>query len=215
MIIILLGPPGVGKGTQAKIIAAKLNIIHISTGDMLRDAVASGTELGKKAKIIMDAGNLVPDDIMVGIIREVLQSDKCKKGLILDGFPRTIPQAEALTVLLSELKLKLDAVINLDINQEENIRRLSNRMTCRQCGKIYNLTQDKVGEGMQCPNCSGELYYRDDDRPEVVKQRLEVYEKNTAPLKDYYQKIGLLRTIDASGTIETITKQILSSLGQN
>ena len=213
MRIILMGPPGVGKGTQAKILSSKFSVAHISTGDLLRDAAATGTELGKKAKAVMDAGNLVSDDIMIGIIREVLQSEKCKNGFILDGFPRTIPQADALNLLFKDLKLTLDAVVNLEILEEENIRRLANRLTCKKCGKIYNLTKDVLSKTLQCPNCGGELFFREDDKRETVTQRLIVYRKNTAPLKEYYQNSGLLRTVNGVGDIESIARNIQLALG--
>lgn len=214
MILILLGPPGVGKGTQAKILASKLNLRHVSTGDMLREAAAKGTDLGLQAKAIMDKGNLVSDGIMIGLIGEVLLDNASQNGIILDGFPRTIPQAEGLDKLVARLGLKITAVINLELDEEENIRRLTSRITCRDCGNIYNLTKDNLNEGSRCPNCGGELYVRDDDKRETVKQRLEVYIKNTAPLKDFYAKTGVLKTIDASGSVDAITKSILSALGQ-
>jgi adenylate kinase len=214
MIIILLGPPGVGKGTQAKILASKLQLRHVSTGDMLREAATKGTELGLQAKAIMDKGNLVSDGIMIGLIGEVLLDNASQNGIILDGFPRTIPQAEGLEKLLTRLSLKIDAVLSLELNEEENIRRLTNRVTCRQCGNIYNLTKDNLKEGARCPNCGGELYVRDDDKRETVKQRLEVYLKNTAPLKEFYKKASILKTINASGSVESITQSILAILGQ-
>ncbi len=199
MRLILFGPPGVGKGTQAKLLSASLGLPHVSTGDMLRDAVAARTELGLKAKATMDAGGLVSDDIMIGIIADVLASQKCEKGFILDGFPRTLPQAEAMTGALRSLHVSLDAVINMEIDEQLVIDRLSQRLTCRNCGRIYNL---KVPG--PCPNCGGELYQRPDDTPETVRKRLRVYSASTAPVKDYYRKTGLLRDIDASGTIEQV-----------
>ncbi len=212
MRIILFGPPGVGKGTQAKLLSVKLSIPHISTGDMLREAIAAGTELGRKAKEVMDAGQLVSDDIMIGIIRGVLKSDKCKNGFIFDGFPRTVPQATALTALLEELHIRLDVVVNMKINEEEIIRRLGNRLTCRNCGRIYNLSIDHLADPARCPNCSGELYQRDDDKPETVRKRLQVYATSTAPVKEYYRQLGLLKNVEAAGTIERINKDILALL---
>jgi adenylate kinase len=214
MILILLGPPGVGKGTQAKILASKLDLRHVSTGDMLREAAAKGTELGLQVKAIMDAGNLVSDDIMLGLIGEVLQDRTSHNGIILDGFPRTIPQAEGLDTLFTRLRLQIDAVISLELNEEENINRLSNRVTCRQCGNIYNRTKDNLNEGSRCPTCGGELYIREDDKRETVKQRLDVYRKNTAPLKEFYKNKGILKTIDASGSVESITQSILAIVGR-
>ena len=209
MRLILFGPPGVGKGTQAKLLSSRLSIPQISTGDMLREAITEGTELGKKAKAVMDAGNLVSDDIMIGIIREVLTSKKCANGFILDGFPRTVPQATALTVLLEELSLKLDTVINMEVDEDEIVRRLGSRMTCPQCGKIYNTTTDHLVEGAKCTTCGGELYQRDDDKPETTRKRLKVYAQSTFPVKEYYNKIGLLRTLNGVGDVEDIHKKIL------
>ena len=212
MRIIIFGPPGVGKGTQAKLLATKLNIPHISTGDVLRAAVAAGTELGKKAKAILDAGQLVSDEIMIGIIQDVLKSEKTKEGFILDGFPRTIPQAEALTSLLNELKIPIDAVINMEIKDEIVVKRLGSRRTCKNCGKIYNLEVDKLDSSSPCPNCGGTLYQRDDDKPETVRARLKVYSDSTAPVKNYYEKINLLRSVDAAGNAEQINNAILGLL---
>ena len=212
MRIVLFGPPGVGKGTQAKLLASKLNIAHISTGDILREAVSAGTELGKRAKTILDAGQLVSDDIMVGIIKEVLTTDKCRNGFILDGFPRTIPQAEALTSLLKELKIPLDAVVNMEIKDEVVVKRLGSRRTCKNCGRIYNLEVDKLSDASPCPNCVGILYHRDDDKPETVRARLKVYSGTTAPVKNYYARFNLLHTVDAMGTADQINNAILGLL---
>ena len=172
MHVILFGPPGVGKGTQAKLLSERFGIPQISTGDMLREAVARGTELGRKAKTVMEAGQLVSDDIIVALIREVLQSGRASHGFILDGFPRTVPQAQALDVLLGELGLSLDAVINMHIDEREVIERLGKRLTCRSCGRIYNLNTDKLPDPPRCPLCGGKLYKRDDDKPETVRKRL-------------------------------------------
>ena len=210
MRLILFGPPGVGKGTQAKLLSSKLNIPHISTGDMLRETVAAKTELGLKAKTVMDAGQLVSDDIMIGIIRSVLQSDKCRNGFILDGFPRTVPQAKALTALLKELQLKLDGVVNMEIDDDEVVRRLSKRLTCRNCGRIYNLLIDRLPDASVCPNCRGELYQRDDDKPETIRKRLSVYAYSTAPVKEYYKTAGLLKNVNGLGDIDRINGNILS-----
>lgn len=212
MRLILFGPPGVGKGTQAKLLASKFHVAHISTGDMLREAVAAGTELGRKARAIMDAGHLVPDDVMIGIIRDVLTSDKCRSGFILDGFPRTVPQAKALTELLTELRLSLDAVINMRVDDEEVVRRLGARLTCRSCGRIFNLTVDRLKEGQPCPNCGGVLAQRDDDKPETVRKRLRVYAESTAPVKDYYEAKGVLKNVDGSGSIDSVHRAILATL---
>lgn len=212
MRLILFGPPGVGKGTQAKLLSAKLSIPHISTGDMLREAANEQTELGKKAKAIMDTGHLVSDDIMIGIIRDVMQSPKCRNGFILDGFPRTLPQAEALSSLLSELHLKLDVVINMEIDDEEVVQRLSKRLTCKECGTIYNLNIDRLPETTKCLKCGGSLYQREDDKPETVRKRLRVYLDSTAPVKEYYRGLGLLKNVRGIGGIEEIQHQLLSLL---
>lgn len=214
MRLILFGPPGVGKGTQAKLIAVTLGIPQISTGDMLREAVAAGTPLGVKAKEVMNAGQLVSDDIMVGIIRDVLRSPKCAKGFILDGFPRTVPQAEALSALLSELGIAIDSVINMDIDEESVVRRLSNRLTCKGCGTIFNLEIDTLADPSTCPKCGGALYHRDDDKPETIRKRLAVYAQSTAPVKEYYGGRKLLTNVDASGSIEIVNKKILAALGR-
>jgi adenylate kinase len=212
MRIIFFGPPGVGKGTQAKLLSKRFDIPHISTGDILREAITSGTELGRKAKEVMDAGRLVSDDIMIGIIREVLASDRCANGFILDGFPRTVPQAEALSRLLMELQRPLECVVSLEVDRNEIVERLGSRMSCRSCGRIFNLKLDALSETSRCPVCGGELYQRDDDRPETVLKRLEVYEQSTAPLKGYYERLGLLRHIDANGSVESVMQTILMTL---
>ena len=213
MRLILFGPPGVGKGTQAKILSGKLGIPHISTGDMLREAVTACTDLGLKAKKVMDAGQLVSDEIMIGIIRDVLRSERCRNGFILDGFPRTVPQAEALSTLLKELHLKLDMVVNMEVADEEVIRRLSQRLSCRQCGRIYSLGVDHLTDHAQCPNCGGDLLHRDDDHPDTIRKRLAVYAISTAPGKEYYKRLGLLRNINGVGNIEAINAQLLALFG--
>ena len=212
MRIILFGPPGVGKGTQAKILSARLRVAHISTGDLLREAVTTGTEIGRKAKTIMDAGQLVSDDIMIAIIRDVLQSSKCANGFIVDGFPRTVPQAEALSKLMVELKLTFDAVIIMDIDHEEIVKRLSSRLSCKECGTIFNLLIDTIESTSDCPKCGGELYMRDDDKPETIRERLAVYVKSTSPVKEYYQRAGVLKNVVAVGTIDDVNDSILSIL---
>ena len=215
MRLILFGPPGVGKGTQAKLLAVTYNIPQISTGDMLREAVTAGSPLGQKAKEIMNAGQLVSDDIMVGIIREVLQSPKCKSGFILDGFPRTVPQAESLTSILKELGLSINSVINMEVEHESVVHRLSKRLSCKACGTIFNLEIDVLADPSRCPRCAGELYHRDDDHPETIRKRLAVYSKSTAPVKEYYAKQNLLKNVDASGVIDDVNKKILALLGRS
>ncbi len=213
MRLILFGPPGVGKGTQAQILSEKFKIPHISTGDMLREAVKNQTELGLKAKSYMDKGELVPDDVMIGIIKEVLSSEKCKNGFILDGFPRTIPQAEALDRIFNELNIKLDFVISIEVDDEEIVKRLTNRRVCRNCGAVFNLLIDRIPEDNRCPRCGGELYQRSDDNPEVIKNRLKVYRESTQVVLDYYAKKGILKTVNGIGEINQITKKILESIG--
>lgn len=193
MRLIFFGPPGVGKGTQAKLLSVKLNIPQISTGDMLREAVAAGTPLGTQAKEIMAAGKLVPDDVMIGIIRDALGSPRCAQGWILDGFPRTVPQAEALTTLLAGLHTRLDRVLNFLVDEDEIIRRLGGRVSCKSCGSILNVGLDDHGATRICPKCGGELVQRDDDNPAIIKKRLQVYHQSTEPVRTYYEKLGIDR----------------------
>ena len=206
MELILFGPPGVGKGTQAKLLSALLGIPHISTGDMLRGAITAGTELGRKAKAVMDAGRLVADDIMIGIVRDVLSSEACRKGFILDGFPRTVPQAEALTQVLNDLKRSLTAVINMKVEEQTVIERLAGRIGCLKCGRIYNIGVDTVVDSRVCPNCGGELIQREDDKPETIRKRLRIYAESTAPVKEYYR--GILHDVDAAGSIPQVNTDI-------
>lgn len=215
MRLILFGPPGVGKGTQAKLLAVRFGIPQISTGDMLREAVASGNPLGQKAAEIMNAGQLVSDDVMVGIIRDVLRSSKCAGGFILDGFPRTVPQAEALTGLLAELGIAIDNVVNMEIDEEIVVRRLSSRLTCKGCGTIFNLEIDALVNPAVCPKCGGALYHRDDDHPETIRKRLAVYSASTAPVKQYYGGRMLLQNVSASGSIDEVNRRIISALGRS
>lgn len=212
MRFILFGPPGVGKGTQAKLLSATFHVPHISTGDMLREAVAAQTELGKKAKVVMDAGQLVSDDVMIGIVREVLASPRCAKGFILDGFPRTVPQAEALAAALAELHIGLSCVIDMEIDEAEVVRRLGSRLTCRSCGRIYNVAIDRLPDRGVCPNCGGVLFQRDDDKPETVKQRLRVYRDATAPVRNFYKRSGLLKHVNGMGSVEEVNAAILAAL---
>ncbi len=208
MNIILLGPPGGGKGTQAKRIVEKYGIPHIATGDILRDAVAKGTELGKKAKEYMERGELVPDEIVIGIVKERIKKPDCEKGFLLDGFPRTINQAEALDDMLKELGKKIDAVIYIDVPEDEVVKRISYRRSCRKCGAVYNLIYSPPKEDNKCDKCGGELYQRDDDKEEVVRQRFKVYMENTAPLIEYYEKRGILYRVDGTKSIDDVWQQI-------
>ena len=213
MRIILVGPPGAGKGTQAEKIVAKYNVAHISTGDILRANVKAGTELGKKAKSFMDAGALVPGDVIVGMMRGRLAEDDCKNGFILDGFPRTVPQAEALDSLLAEMGIKLDGVILLDVDDETVVERLCGRRMCKKCGRIFHVSFKPSSKGDLCDECGGELYQRDDDKEEVIRQRLAVYHSQTAPLVDYYGKAGLLLRVPGAEAGDKVLGHIEAMLG--
>lgn len=212
MRLILFGPPGAGKGTQAKLLSEKFKVPHLSTGDILRAAAAAGTPLGKQAKTFTDKGQLVPDIIMIGIIGEELELATYKNGFIMDGYPRTVAQAEALTKLFDQLHLKLDKVINLEVDEAELIKRLSKRRTCRNCRSVFNLATDKLPSSEKCPKCGGELYQREDDKEETIKIRMKVYNESTAPLKAYYQKKNLLVSIKATGDFGEIHKRIVAQL---
>ena len=215
MKIVLLGPPGAGKGTQADILVKKLLVPHISTGDMFRAAISNGTELGKEAKSYMDKGQLVPDIVTVGIIRDRISMSDCREGFLLDGFPRTLPQAEALDKLMEEMSSNLDAVLNISVPLDRLIDRLTGRRMCRNCGTIYHLLYNAPEVENVCDACGGELYQRDDDKEETVKSRLEVYEAQTAPLIDYYEQKGILHTINGDLPINEVTEQLGEALGQN
>lgn len=206
--LLLLGPPGVGKGTQAKLLAAEFGIPHISTGDLLRAAVTAGTELGKKAQAIMNAGHLVPDDIMIGIVREVLGSQKVSKGFILDGFPRTLAQAKALGTIFDELGIGDYKVINFEINDDQIIRRLTGRLMCPNEGKIFNSETDGVTKDTPCPACGARLTQREDDKEEAVRKRLQVYHSTTAPVIGYYNGRGVMVDVDGAGTIDAVRRKI-------
>ncbi len=212
MRLILFGAPGVGKGTQAKILASKLNIPHISTGDILRQAVQDKTPLGIKAKAIMNAGELVSDDIMIGIIRDTLQQQRCRNGFILDGFPRTVAQAEALNRLAEELNLKHIYLVNVFADNEEIVNRLTNRRACKVCDNIF--TYDEVRDLKACPKCGSEdsFYQRNDDKEEVIRKRLSVYDENTRPVLDFYESKGTVINADGMGKVEDVTAEILKGL---
>lgn len=209
--IILLGPPGAGKGTQAEILAGKLNIVHVSTGDILRAAAAAGTPLGNAAKAYMDRGDLVPDDLMVDLVAARLQEDDCADGVMLDGFPRTLPQAEALIRVMQESQRGEPTVLAIDVPEEELVRRLSGRRVCRDCARILHI--DTLAPGAtECPDCGGEIYQRADDAPEPVKQRLQVYTRQTEPLLAYYEPRGSLVTVDGLGDPGDIARRAVGLL---
>jgi adenylate kinase len=212
MGIIFLGPPGAGKGTQAKKIAAEYGIPQISTGDMLREAVKNGTALGKKAKAFMDSGGLVPDEVVIGIVKERLAAPDCAKGFILDGFPRTIPQAQALDRVVGELGKEIRYVLSLDVDKNELMERLCGRRTCTGCGAMYHVKFHVPKEPGKCDKCGTALMQRDDDKEETIKNRLDNYDKATAPLLDYYKNTGKIRSVMASGEIDAIFNSILNIL---
>jgi len=209
MNLILLGPPGAGKGTQARRIEDGHGLIQLSTGDMLRAAVAAGTEIGNRAKAIMERGELVPDEVVISIISERLDADDVKGGFILDGFPRTVAQAEALDGLLAEKGLKLDAVIEMAVDDEALVKRITGRFTCAKCGKGYHDEFERPKTDGQCDQCGGtEFKRRADDNEETVRSRLEAYHAQTAPLLPYYGEKGVLRTIDGMADIDDVSRQI-------
>ncbi len=212
MKIILLGPPGAGKGTQAALLMEKYSIPQISTGDMLRAAVQARSPMGVEAKKHMDSGGLVPDSVVIGIVRERLQEDDCKGGFILDGFPRTLPQADSLKQVLVDLGQELDSVISLQVDTDALVERLTGRRTCADCGKGYHLRFDPPAQNGSCRHCGGELLQRDDDREETIRNRMKVYQEQTAPLENYYREAGLLVTIDGMGEISEVQQAILTAL---
>jgi len=214
MRIILLGPPGAGKGTQAETLVKKLSIPHISTGDMFRKAIKEQTNLGKEAKSFMDKGELVPDEVTVGIVRDRIEEEDCAKGFLLDGFPRTVSQADSLEKMLKDLGIKLDSVINIEVPAEELIGRLTGRRICKSCGATYHMLFNPPKVEGVCDKCGGELYQRDDDTEKTAENRLQVYEKQTAPLLEYYNKTGLLVNINGNQSMEDVLKEILNVLGK-
>jgi adenylate kinase len=213
MRIVLLGPPGGGKGTQAQKLIDRFKIPQVSTGDLFRAAVKNQTELGKKAKQYMDQGKLVPDEVVIGMVRERLARNDCQKGFILDGFPRTIAQAEALDKMLPELKMKLDSVVEIAVPDQDVIKRLSGRRTCSKCGAMYHIEFNPPKKDMKCDKCGGDLYQRDDDNEKTIKSRLDVYHSQTAPLISYYQKQGIFKKVEGVGSIDDIFSRILKALG--
>jgi len=212
MQLILFGSPGVGKGTQAKIISSNLHIPHISTGDILRKAVKDKTQLGVKAGEIMARGELVPDDLMIELIKEVLTSDECKNGFILDGFPRTTVQAEALDKLFDRIGFKNTVIIHITADEKEIIKRLNNRRACKECGTIYKL--EDIKDLDTCPKCGTKygFYLRDDDKEEVIKNRLDIFNSSTLPVLDYYKNKGRVIEVNGFDTVENVNKKIVESL---
>ena len=212
MRIVLVGPPGAGKGTQAQFIASHLAIPKISTGDIFRYNVSHGTALGRKAKDYMGRGDLVPDEVTIAMVRDRLSEDDTQEGFLLDGFPRNVPQAETLEKMLSEWETRLDTVLELVVDDDEVVRRLSGRRTCHQCGRVWHVLFDPPARDDTCDDDGSELFQRDDDREETIRHRLEVYQDQTAPLIAYYADQGILLGLDATGPVEEVTDRALSSL---
>jgi adenylate kinase len=210
MNLVILGAPGAGKGTQAKAISENFDIPHISTGDILRDEIKKGSELGKKAVRFVESGKLVPDKIIIKMMKKIIGNSRTKDGFIIDGFPRNLKQAKMFSSVLDQLGIKLDKVINIVVDKNEVIERLSNRRTCSVCKSIFS--ENGNGHDGRCPKCGGKLVKRKDDDGEVIKRRLEVYEEETGPLAEFYAEKGLLININGSGTKKEITERILESL---
>lgn len=208
MKLILLGAPGAGKGTQAEVICERLSIPAVSTGNIIREALKSGTEMGLQAKSFIDSGRLVPDEVVIGIIRERLARDDCKNGFVLDGFPRTIPQAEA----LDKMGVAIDKVIDLEVEDEKIIARMSGRRVCENCGASYHLKYKLPAAEGKCDKCGGTLVQRKDDHPDTVRERLRVYHEQTEPLKDYYKKQGKLFVVEGEEDVADTTRKILAAV---
>lgn len=215
MRLVLVGPPGAGKGTQAAFIATARSIPKISTGDIFRANVREGTELGVAAKRYMDAGDLVPDEITIEMVRNRLAEDDAVKGFLLDGFPRNVPQAEVLGGMLTDMGTQLDVVLELVVDDDEVVRRLSGRRTCRSCGHIWHVDFDPPRVEDVCDRCGGALFQRDDDKAETIRHRLEVYAEQTSPLVAYYAERGVLIGIDATGPVDNVTERALDALRHN
>ncbi len=212
MKMILLGGPGAGKGTQAQKLSEKYNAQHISTGEILRQAVKDETEMGLAAKSYMDKGQLVPDEVVIGIMEDRLAQPDARAGFVLDGFPRTVPQAQALDELIARLDIPLDAVVNIDTSSDIVIERLSGRRSCRDCQTVYHVTYSPTKKAGICDECGGQLYQREDDKEETIKERLQVYERQTAPLLDYYKGTGKLMAVPGDDTIDEVYASICRSL---
>ncbi len=210
MKLVLLGAPGAGKGTQAEIISEKYNIPTISTGNIIRAALKNGTEMGLKAKAYIDSGRLVPDDVVIGIIKERLSESDCEGGFILDGFPRTIPQAEA----LDNMNITIDAALSLEVDDREIVMRMSGRRVCEKCGASYHIEFKKPSKNGVCDACGGALVTRKDDEPDTVLDRLDIYHKQTEPLKSYYKNQGRLLIVEGQSKVEDTTRLVLSALSE-
>jgi len=210
--VVLVGPPGAGKGTQAQFIASHLAIPKVSTGDIFRYNVSAGTGLGRQAKAFMDRGDLVPDEVTIAMVASRLAEDDARSGFLLDGFPRNVPQAETLKKMLADWGMRLELVLELVIDNDEVIRRLSGRRTCRKCGRVWHIAFDPPSVFDKCDECGGELFQRDDDREETIKHRLEVYQQQTQPLISYYADEGILLGIDATGPVDDVTDRALLAL---
>jgi adenylate kinase len=210
--LVLVGSPGSGKGTQGDSLRQILHVPHISSGDLLREAVAAGTDLGDEAKKFMDAGQLVPDELVLGMIRERIEHDDCAQGFLLDGFPRNPDQAEKLDEMLGRLGVKLDHVVALDVPEDEIVGRLSGRRLCTQCGRLFHVKFSPPADPTSCDDCGGEIVIREDDREETVRERMRVYTEQTEPLLDYYAERGLLHRIDGTGSPESVGERVLESV---
>ena len=212
MRLVLVGPPGAGKGTQAQFIASHFAVPKISTGDIFRANVSEGTELGLEARKYMDAGDLVPDEVTIGMVQDRLKQDDASEGFLLDGFPRTVHQAEVLDDMLAGQGVAVDVVLELVVDDDEVVRRLSGRRTCRRCGHVWHVDFDPPADAGACDRCGGELFQRDDDREDTIRHRLEVYADQTSPLIGYYGDRGLLRGVDATGPVEDVTDRAINAL---
>ena len=210
--MILMGPPGAGKGTQATLLQERFDVPHISSGDLLRSAVKRKTAMGVQAKRFMDRGELVPDNILLGAIEERLKRNDCAKGFILDGFPRTVAQAESLTAMLAKEGTRIDHVASLTVPRDEVVKRLSGRRTCRDCGAMYHIIFDPPSNASNCNKCNGELYQRDDDQEDTILARLDVYDRQTAPLRALYREQNLLREVDGVGSQDQVFARLLAAV---